>query len=204
MFFFHFRTKKKWEAGLIYNSQTCFFSEKWLSHAAVPGVGRHDSGGMTATTMVGGCMVYLLLPTHIACHVSAFQKILSMQSSGFCLRRQRRNLVLVSTAAKIRLARSMDLLLALHHCKCEFRVIFYCRVKDQNSTSIILWVTQFVSDCWHRKLVCACKKSQKLWVRSVLLSRDCTVTFSPAHTERLLKFGISPPHYFWVSVDPKQ
>jgi hypothetical protein len=25
----------------------------------------------------------------------------------------------------------------------------------------ILWVTQFVSDCWHRKLVCASKKS--LW-----------------------------------------
>ena len=62
----------------------------------------------------------------------------------------------------------------------------------------ILWVTQFVSGCWHRKLVCASKKSlwdfwrgQETLVRSVLLSQDSTLTFSPA-----LKFGILPSHSF--------
>ena len=29
--FFGFRTKKKWEAGLIHESQTCFFLESYLA-----------------------------------------------------------------------------------------------------------------------------------------------------------------------------
>jgi hypothetical protein len=55
-------------------------------------VGRHDGCGMTVAAMVGGCVVYLLLPTYIVCHVFAAKKILSMQSPGFCFCRQRKNL----------------------------------------------------------------------------------------------------------------
>ena len=56
-------------------------------------MGRHGGRGMLAAAMVGGCMVYLFLPTYIVRHESAVQIILSMRSPGFCLRRQRRNLV---------------------------------------------------------------------------------------------------------------
>jgi hypothetical protein len=54
-----------------------------LSHVAAPGVGRHGGRGMLVAAMVGGCMVYLFLPRYIACHVSAVQKILSMQRPAF-------------------------------------------------------------------------------------------------------------------------
>jgi hypothetical protein len=54
-----------------------------LLHAAVPGAGRHGGLGMSVAAMVGGCMVYLFLPTYIVCHVSVIQKILSMQRPFF-------------------------------------------------------------------------------------------------------------------------
>jgi len=64
-----------------------------LSHAAARGVGRHGGRGMSAAAMVGGCIVYLFLPRYIACHVSAVQKILSMQHPVYFLCRLPKNLV---------------------------------------------------------------------------------------------------------------
>jgi hypothetical protein len=43
--------------------------------------------------MVGGCVVELNFTTYITCQVSAVSKILSMQSTEFCLCRLRTNLV---------------------------------------------------------------------------------------------------------------
>ncbi len=43
--------------------------------------------------MVGGCVVELNFTTNIMCQVSAVSKILSMQSTEFCLCRLRTNLV---------------------------------------------------------------------------------------------------------------
>ncbi len=53
---------------LVLTIQSCIAQHSgWLLHVAAPGVGRHGGRGMTVAVMVGGCMVYLLLPTYIAC-----------------------------------------------------------------------------------------------------------------------------------------